>query len=590
MACGVLQVLQEEEGRMTFQFNLADEPWIPCVLEAEEGGAAPVVDLSLRETLTRAHELAAIAGDSPPVTAALHRLLLAIVHRCTGENGETGPVNAAAWEALWRQGRFDVAAIDSYLDEWGPRFDLFDPARPLYQTVSPAVSEDRAVSMAKMLFQSDNNPTLFDHTFVADPPYLSAAHAARLLVAYQAFDTGGLITGTGPEKFAKASPLLQCAVLLVRGHHLFETLMLNLFHYSPENGLPWDFERDRDRPAWEREGEVRPEDRRPDGYLDLLTWQSRRIRLWPEEGPDGQVTVRRVTIMKGFQIPDGWPRHERETMVAFRKRLKPAAGQDPNPPLGFQADRALWRDSLALFESMGNEGSRPKNFDWLASLAMRGIIRRRQQLTVDALGLMTDPAPGKAARLFFWRHERLTLPLPYLQDDGTQDDGTGSRLRARLRQALDIAENVGRLMGSRCVEARIGEKMVNVPSPFRLLAQELLGIGGALNEFVRHLDPGRIYWAQLEEPFRRLLERLPEDVIEEDGRPVYGETEMPTWREAVRAAALAAFDAATRGMEQSGRTLRAVSLAERDLRRRLYEQLGVPPGTAELINVGGDRA
>ncbi|MGI8554186.1 MAG: type I-E CRISPR-associated protein Cse1/CasA, partial [Dehalococcoidia bacterium] len=342
------------------EFNLVDEPWIPCVGHGQDEGAGAVVELNLREALARTHELAAIAGDTPTVTVSLYRLLIAAVHCFVGPEGAAGPKSSEAWESLWRRERFASDAIDRYLTQWRHRFDLFDPTRPFYQTASPAVDEGKAVSIAKLLFQSDNNATLFDHAFVAEPPRLSPAQAARLLIAFQAFDTGGLITGAGDEKFAKASPLLQCAVLLVRGRNLFETLMLNLYRYSPENDQPWPFKRSEDRPAWERGGDTRPVDRRPDGYLDLLTWQSRRIRLWPEEEGSGQVVVRRATVMKGFQIRDGWSRSGQEPMIAFTKRLKAQPGQDPTPPLGFREDRALWRDSVALFESAGDLAARPK--------------------------------------------------------------------------------------------------------------------------------------------------------------------------------------------------------------------------------------
>ena len=44
--------------------------------------------------------------------------------------------------------------------------------------------------------------------------------------------------------------------------------------------------------AWEREAETVKDERRPDGYLDLLTWQSRRILLIPEEDDCGNTVVR----------------------------------------------------------------------------------------------------------------------------------------------------------------------------------------------------------------------------------------------------------------------------------------------------------
>lgn len=80
-------------------FNLVDEPWIPCVTA---DGAS--IELGLLDTLTRAHELREMADPSPLVTVALHRLLLAIVHRLLD-----GPASYDAWCAVWNAGQFDSA-------------------------------------------------------------------------------------------------------------------------------------------------------------------------------------------------------------------------------------------------------------------------------------------------------------------------------------------------------------------------------------------------------------------------------------------------------------------------------------------------
>lgn len=547
-------------------FNLVDDPWIPC-LELDAAGAPVTREYSLRETLHRAHQFTALAGESPPVTAALYRLLLTVVHRCCGPARGTGPGDTGQWAALRDVGHFDEAVINRYLDEQRPRFDLFDARQPFFQTAALAVEESKAVSMAKLLFQSDNNPLLWDHLYAANPPPIRAAQAARLLVMYQAFDTAGLITGVGAEKSAKAAPLIQCAVLIVRGANLFETLTLNLHCYSPEDGVPWDFDRARDRPAWERDEGVLPEERYPDGYLDLLTWQSRRIRLWPEAEASGRLLVRRATVMKGFQFPAGWSRAGRETMVAFTKRLKPQPGQDPNPALRFQADRALWRDSLALFESTGAEAARPKMLQWLSHLTAEGLLSRSQLLAVDAAGLTF--ASDNVAKLLFWRHERVALPLAYLDDDEA-----GGLRRTELRKALQLAEDVGRLLEGKNLEVTSAGKMVRAPSPMRRLAQELLRTKGDTTQLVKHLALTQVYWAALEEPFRRFLTRLPGDVKDADGDVSYGAVEWPRWRETLRAAARIAFQRTTEGLEQTAAGLRAVSLAERELDIRLYQLLG----------------
>ncbi|MGI8550846.1 MAG: type I-E CRISPR-associated protein Cse1/CasA, partial [Dehalococcoidia bacterium] len=215
----------------------------------------------------------------------------------------------------------------------------------------------------------------------------------------------------------------------------------------------------------------------------------------------------------------------------------------------------------------------------LAELAGEEIVSGGDTFLVDALGLAAD-----RAKLLFWRHERLVLPLPYLDTD------RGARLRGQLREALNLAEDAGRLMRSGPVEVSIGEKRIRVPSPFGVLAADLIGANGPIDDLVRHLAPGRIYWAALEEPFRQLLLALPGDVKEEDGRPVYGGREFPIWQAAIRRAAREAFQVATDGLGETARTLRAVALGDRELRRRLNALLGPSQGAGpSLAATGGNR-
>ena len=114
---------------MTVSFDLITQPWVPCV----DGEGRPL-ELGLAETLARSHELRELEGESPLVTAALHRLLLAVLHRVFG------PAGYESWRALWEAEQFDAAALDAYFDRWRDRFDLFHPTRPFYQAADARVA------------------------------------------------------------------------------------------------------------------------------------------------------------------------------------------------------------------------------------------------------------------------------------------------------------------------------------------------------------------------------------------------------------------------------------------------------------------
>ena len=109
---------------MTYTFNLIDEPWIPCLTFDGER-----VEFGLRDSLVQAHELRELHGDTPLETAALYRLLLAVLHRVFG------PEKRSRWKSLWARERFDKSTLENYLHrpEIYRRFDLFDPEKPFYQ-------------------------------------------------------------------------------------------------------------------------------------------------------------------------------------------------------------------------------------------------------------------------------------------------------------------------------------------------------------------------------------------------------------------------------------------------------------------------
>lgn len=557
-----------------FSFNLVDKKWIPCIMP--EG---TLLEKSINEVLLEASKIQGIFDHSPLVTVAIHRLLLAILHR------NHGPANENEWGKLWDggSGKWDSEKLLTYLTRWYDRFDLFKEKYPFYQCSTMPISttdvkgkpKSYAKSIAGMVHELSNgdNATLFDHTVESKPPAISPAQAARLLIAFQAFAVGGLITfETGQDRtiFGSAdnAPLVKGAITIIQGINLFQTLMLNLHKYNRYDESPFKSEND-DIPVWESKDEITTTNRYPKGYLDLLTWQSRRIRLIPEQDSCGHTVIKQVVVMKGSQFPDGYSLHDREPMLAFRKVLKPGKGQDPWPPVAFQEDKASWRDSLSLFQSVKEERTRPKTLNWLSNLVYANQIPSDSTHTISMMGLVTSKA-----KISLWRHERLPLPLQYLQDE---------YLIAALKDALELAEDVGKLFGSGFVGAEMKDKngnrkAIKVRSPFRVLAEELLlkdqngkTDPDAAKNLVESLSPARPYWAALGMTFNKFMVDLAADK-KPDGK-TYGGKTLPEWAKEIQKAARASFEETARGLDHSGRTLKAASKAENDFNYRLYDIL-----------------
>ena len=70
---------------------------------------------------------------------------------------------------------------------------------------------------------------------------------------------------------------MKSAVVLAKGDNLFQTLVLNLVHYSAEDGEPFRFKASADQPAWERDTPTGP------APHDLFVQQARlhaQLRAW----------------------------------------------------------------------------------------------------------------------------------------------------------------------------------------------------------------------------------------------------------------------------------------------------------------------
>jgi len=519
-------------------FNLVDEKWIPCLM-APDGKPQ---ELGIKDTLVRAHEIREIFDPSPLVTIALHRLLLAILHR------NFGPVNLDAWHVLWGRGQWDAQTLCAYLAECHPTFDLFDPQRPFFQVPEMSDAENHSTANLAQEMAAGNNATLFDHSCDATAKTMLPAEAARYLLARQAFSIG---FGKSNPFYFQDAPLVRGFTVLATGETLFQTLALNLMVCNSERPLPSS---STDKPTWEYANLKIPDKggTQPDGYMDYLTWQSRRVHLVTRG--EGSVVVQ-CQVQQNMALADGIL----DPFMCFIS--DPETGIHPR---NLSATRALWRDSHVLFQEVDHSWKRPEVFNWLArihGLQRQGEIDLACQVSFSVYGFATEK--GKAASVILWRHERLPLPLPYLGEDATE-------LLNSLKDGLTLAENVGKQLNQAC----------------RRLAQLVLfpnkGENGGLTKpqsqeaekFLDALGPGSLYWSHLEAAFRELLVALPDDKQEQDGIVQYGITQLRVWKDVLRRAARGAFDEVANGLDRDARTLKAVSRAERLFNARLREILG----------------
>ncbi len=591
------------ESKDQFSFNLINNDWVPCRMA--QGNNAKLEYFGLAKLFEQARLVREIVGDSPPVTIALYRLLLAIVHRSLGPLSYHGE-----WQAYWRNEQSFQDGVAAYLKraEIAERFDLFHSTHPFYQS-SKAIEPRETINQdywGKLLFQDPGSALLFEHLAATDPPSLTPAQAARWLIALQSFDTGGTKTAEEDKDYTSPAPLLLAATGLVCGRNLFETLMLNLYwsdlpHFK-DYGDPA-----KDKPAWERDAPDSFTLRPPDGYLDLLTWQSRRIRLRGATDEEDRVVIRKVVIMAGYEIgattklkgkQQKKKTKEKETsyeLVGKEPMMAFIASRSANArrgfePLGFRKGKALWRDSHTLFHTIKGKQSKPLIFDWLNNLEAEGAIEDARMFPIDFFGVCADDA-----KFLLWRHERLPLPLRYLNDE---------ELCLELDRALVFSERGAKLFNGAVrrlivlsllsanhrvnpkyfqpflsrddyIEAEDKQKKYEKKNGYKADAKR----PNPIDEKVRTSGAELRYWPRLENEFRQLLVALARVPSGSQVQPLLtailsqGEThstgkaskwleQRSRWADAVEKAVRQSFMEIVSSRGKTARTLRATAIAE----------------------------
>jgi CRISPR system Cascade subunit CasA len=378
-------------------FDLGSERWISVV---DLDGVTR--DVGLADVLLEAHALRRIVGETPPMTGALYRLVLALAHRVFG------PEDSAAWAALWGAERFPVDRVRDYFGRWAGRFDLFDPTRPFLQCQDVAATPPTSVAKLVPHRASGNNTTLFDHTTARDTVLLGPAAAARWLVTVQAYDPGGLKTPYLNDKSSQIAPCNGFGLVLVEGATLRETILLNLQRYDPEGEKPHTTTV-ADCPMWEADDPPEPvvKQRHPRGWTDLLTWPSRRV--WLSRRPGDELAVDGVVITPGTRLLAEL--HPHEWMAAFWRPAPrgKAVKVPPLLPVRLQAGRGVWRHTqeLLLASSRRNpergavrrqsgtlERRRPHTLDHVAEMAELGYIPDDTMYTLRVFGQQLDRNGG----------------------------------------------------------------------------------------------------------------------------------------------------------------------------------------------------
>ncbi len=547
------------------EFNLINEEWIPCI--TLDGSSK---EFGIRDTLLKAHELREICDDSPLVTVAIHRLLLAILY-----SAFQGPTGMGQWKGLFANGSFNGnKSLTEYLakDKWYDRFFLFDENHPFMQVAKLDLNEYEYKDdgeIKKINYKSDGlmrlvreapdkgGRILFDHRVGTELPEYELKQIARMILATQSYAGtgvayGGIIDGQKinptPCQFA---PCVDGLCLWLQGENLFQTLIFNL--------VPTPIDTN-DLPAWEDSNIITSA---KNSWKKPITFAGPIQRFAPLSRFIHVLDRRSMFFTNGLKTiaDDG------DSMKAYSR----TSVKDPFTPIELRKDKAAWRDAHALFSLTSTTRKPPASLNHVARLFQDGTLSRSSHPRANVVGLAT--AQGKS---LLWRHERMPVPVGIL---GSVD------LTERLAMLIAEAEAVGSELSRGLFWSATTKKTIRTEPVGRIqmIADFVLAPSLELrgNGIVRtadgrfpddahnasclslsdNLDPRPAYWARLEKHFFDLLENLPSDWdgCADNWKPDDQLIATQTWRDAIKQEAERALKESIRSLGTTARAISAVA-------------------------------
>jgi CRISPR system Cascade subunit CasA len=323
--------------------------------------------------------------------------------------------------------------------------------------------------------------SLYHHAVETEQSRYTLAQAARILITAHTFATPGICH---PQKklFFNGGPWLAGKVFFLEGDSLFQTLMLNLLRYAPGHPRPNLCQTENDAPAWEKDNPFVPERTFPQGYLDYLTWQNRRVLLLPVE-EEGKLWVKEVVEAPGLKL-EGDIRDPMKVLVLKNEK-------DGYKMLYLNEAKALWRECPAICDVKHPERVYvPAALDWVAQIIYKNDLSTSLTFRLMSVGLVVE----NNSKIVLHRMERIPLPLRYLEDPDLFE-----KLRAEVQKAEETRNKV--------------YSAINTLAKFILSFQADFPNGrdpqlADIHLLMSHWNWEAVFWPSLEVPFYSLIQDL----------------------------------------------------------------------------------
>ena len=431
------------------RFNLVDEAWILARLKSGE-----MVQLSLRDYFKRVYEIDRIYTGNPLTDTAIFGVVLVIFARATFLSGsiETFGSSAAWIRQMQKPDEENLKAVLAYLEIYKDRFWLLGGERPFMQVYNLRTAKGDTKSVARLI--SDSESEYFSQRAEAALKSLSFAEAARYLVTLQAYDYSGIKSGAEGDPRVKGGKGYPLGVgwygttgkVIVHGTNMMETLLYCLDY---EQLTSESFEHD--LPVWERPepdtaapraytggpaAAYKDEPAPASGMCEVLTWQSRRIRLHH----DGE-RVTSVLVSNG----DKW--YDRNTytdpLTGYRySKNQSSKTEQVWMPQAHSAERTLWRGADALLTRLTPESEKQnKPAPVIRQLGSGRYFPASARVEIQLVGLEYGNQSAVIENII---SDSMTLELSLLTDDGLS---ASQMVRENIQATMDAAIALGQFAG-----------------------------------------------------------------------------------------------------------------------------------------------
>lgn len=428
-------------------FNLVDKPWVQCLMTDGSHRC-----LSLTEVFKELENIKCLAGDSPQQDYAVLRILIAIFWRAHAATEEVQECEDFLdwWEDLV-QGGVEVISepVFDYLTQYRDRFDLLDDRAPFMQVADLATAKGEHVSVQRLIPEAELD--YFTMRAGRGVQALSFAEAARWLIAIQAWDYSGIKPGAVDDprvKGGKGYPIGTgwagfTGGVVIHGVNLAQTLLLN----TPASFIFTEENLDGDLPVWEREpATAAPRASEfPAGPCDVLTWQSRRVRLFWDDVEEVAIGVL-VTNGDKIEIRNQFA----DPMTGYRySKVQSKKGAPVFFAKSHPEERTLWKGIEALLADerlqeipKGGEPDKiPATLHSLQVLKENRLVNAGQEVRVELVGFVYGPQSSIITNSI---HEVVPFKLRTLI---ARDSPSSDRIVQAARRAVEASINLGQFAG-----------------------------------------------------------------------------------------------------------------------------------------------